>query len=102
MRGNTSLLRGWRSDPRASWRSDPRASLHSDAVYMQRKRSERSCPLDLESLDSEFGLLNLKCLLGKGGTTDFQVRRWGIRRTRKSVVPFTVSRPNLATHDTRS
>ena len=28
----------------------------------------------------------MKSLLGKGGTTDFQVRQWGIRRTRKSVV----------------
>jgi len=26
--------------------------------------------------------------LGKGGTMDFQVRPWGIRRTRKSVVPL--------------
>ena len=30
----------------------------------------------------------VKSLLGKGGTTDFQVRQWGIRRTRKSVVPL--------------
>ncbi len=29
-----------------------------------------------------------KSLLGKGGTTDFQVRPCGIRRTRKSVVPL--------------
>jgi len=30
----------------------------------------------------------VKSLLGKGGTTDFQVRQWGIRRTRKSVLPL--------------
>ena len=30
----------------------------------------------------------VKSLLGKGGTTDFLVRQWGIRRTRKSVVPL--------------
>jgi hypothetical protein len=30
----------------------------------------------------------VKSLLGKGGKTDFQVRQWGIRRTRKSVVPL--------------
>jgi hypothetical protein len=30
----------------------------------------------------------VKSLLGKGGTTDFQVRQWGIQRTRKSVVPL--------------
>ena len=30
----------------------------------------------------------MKSLLGKGGTTDFQVRPCGIRRTRKSVVPL--------------
>jgi hypothetical protein len=30
----------------------------------------------------------VKSLLGKGGMTDFQVRQWGIRRTRKSVVPL--------------
>jgi len=35
------------------------------------------------------GLVALvKSLLGKGGKTDFQVRQWGIRRTRKSVVPL--------------
>jgi len=27
-------------------------------AYMQRKRSERYCPYDLVSLDSEFGQLN--------------------------------------------
>jgi hypothetical protein len=27
----------------------------------------------------------VESLLGKGGTTDFLVRPWGIRRTRKSV-----------------
>ena len=32
--------------------------------------------------------VNAASLLGKGGTTDFQVRQWGIRRTRKSVVPL--------------
>ncbi len=30
----------------------------------------------------------MKSLLNKGGTTDFQVRQWGIRRTWKSVVPL--------------
>ncbi len=30
----------------------------------------------------------MKSLLGKVGKTDFQVRQWGIRRTRKSVVPL--------------
>ncbi len=30
----------------------------------------------------------MKSLLGKGDKTDFQVRQWGIRRTRKSVVPL--------------
>jgi hypothetical protein len=28
----------------------------------------------------------MKSLLGKGGTTDFLVRQWGIRRIRKPVV----------------
>ncbi len=32
--------------------------------------------------------VNAASFLGKGGTTDFQVRQWGIRRTRKSVVPL--------------
>jgi len=36
-----------------------------------------------------YGLVALvKSLLGKGGKTDFLVRQWGIRRTRKSVVPL--------------
>jgi len=30
----------------------------------------------------------VKSRLGKDGTTDFQVRPWGVRRTRKSVVPL--------------
>ena len=30
----------------------------------------------------------VKLLLGKGGKTDFLVRQWGIRRTRKSVLPL--------------
>ncbi len=30
----------------------------------------------------------MKSLLGKGGKTDFQVRQWGIRRTRTFVVPL--------------
>ena len=34
------------------------------------------------------GCCFMKSLLGKGGKTDFQVRPWGIRRTRKSVVPL--------------
>jgi hypothetical protein len=59
MRGKTSLLRGWLRDPRASSSviRKPADSLLSDAVYMQRKRSERSCPYDLVSLDSKFGQL---------------------------------------------
>ena len=32
--------------------------------------------------------VNAASLLAEGGTTDFQVRQWGIRRTRKSVVPL--------------
>jgi hypothetical protein len=43
MRGKSRLLRG----------------ILRDSVRIRRKRSERSCPYDLESLDSEFGQLNL-------------------------------------------
>ena len=39
-------------------------------------------PLALRAVDL------VKSLLGKGDTTDFQVRQWGIRRTRKSVLPL--------------
>jgi hypothetical protein len=43
MRGKSRLLRG----------------ILRDSVRIRRKRSGRSCPYDLESLDSEFGQLNL-------------------------------------------
>jgi hypothetical protein len=44
--------------------------------------------LQIEELPPPRLVALVKSLLGKGGMTDFQVRQWGIRRTRKSVVPL--------------
>jgi len=49
--------------------------------------TRRVCEVPVQSLAYRLVAL-VKSLLGKGGKTDFQVRQWGFRRTRKSVVPL--------------
>ena len=64
-------------------------------------RSRPPCACHMgEKVSSAHGVRNLsnprhkravdlmKSLLGKGGTMDFLVHQWGIRRTRKSVLPI--------------
>ena len=101
MRGKSSLLRG----------------LFSGAVYIQRKRSERFCPNDLVSLDSKCGQINrVQPRSGRGPhVLAAWVRKFPRSRRSKLTQPTTqgrgglrpplaiiFSRPNFASHDTRS
>ena len=63
-------------------------------VYMQRKRSERSCPYDLVSLDSKFGQLNPA--KPRSGLGPHVLATW-VRK-----FPGSATFETSATHDTRS